>query len=38
MIGEKSSPEIEDFDRHRCLICGVVVEYGIASTPKEIGE
>jgi hypothetical protein len=26
MIGEKSDPEREDFDIHRCLNCGAVID------------
>ena len=39
MIGERSSPESADFDRYRCLNCGVVMEfYGTASTHMESEE
>jgi hypothetical protein len=27
MVGEKSAPEIEEFDIFRCLNCGTVVVY-----------
>jgi uncharacterized Zn finger protein len=26
MVGEKSHPEAEEFDLHRCLNCGTVVQ------------
>jgi hypothetical protein len=34
MIGERSSPEIEDFDLYRCLNCWAVVEF--YSSPQRI--
>jgi hypothetical protein len=27
MVGEKSVPEIEDFDTYRCVNCGTVIVY-----------
>jgi hypothetical protein len=39
MIGEKVSPENKDFDRHRCLSCGLVIEFSSRASPhKESGD
>jgi hypothetical protein len=35
MIGEKSDPEREDFDIHRCLNCGFVVSKTVKTKDEE---
>jgi hypothetical protein len=35
MVGEKSSPEAADYDRHRCFNCGATVDF---SSPPDDDE
>ena len=35
MIGEKSDPERDDFDIHRCLNCGTVIDESGRVAPEQ---
>ncbi len=35
MVGEKSTPESDDFDIHRCLNCGTVIDESPTIPPSK---